>query len=234
MSLCGMMGFQHFFSSWSFVCAKQVQKRLCGRALDGKDTNSSLQVLQPHHCESSGPRWSFLLSLEIPLRKSSQRGRFVKMTQGNDLRAVKFSQLHLIEDSGLDSSLTFASFLQNTREKPDSVGQGACGAWHNGLGLQDASNHYYIKYNIHYIIWLFAHRTLGMTEVLVKFKFLLLKWRSNEECASLQWSIVSPGSPSCDSSRPKMGSGVKLLRVSQIMGRQNITPDLLTSCDIGL
>lgn len=92
---------------------------LCRSALDGKDTNSSLQVLQPHQC--SGPGWSFLFSLEIPLRKFSQRGRFVKMMQGNYLRAVKFSQLHLIEASGLDSAFGFASVLQNAGGKPDSM-----------------------------------------------------------------------------------------------------------------
>lgn len=68
----------------------KAEGQLCGRGLDAKDTNSSLQVLQPHHHECSGPRWSFLLSLEIPLRKFSQRGAFVKMIQRNCLRAVKF------------------------------------------------------------------------------------------------------------------------------------------------
>jgi len=97
----------------------------CGRALDGKDINSSLWVLQPHLCESSGPRWSFLLSLEIPLRKFSRRGRFVKMIHGNDLRAVKFFQLHLMKASGLDSPLGFASALQKAGAwgKPDCVVQ---------------------------------------------------------------------------------------------------------------
>lgn len=68
----------------------KAEGQLCGRGLDAKDTNSSLQVLQPHHHECSGPGWSFLLSLEIPLRKFSQRGAFVKMIQRNYLRAVKF------------------------------------------------------------------------------------------------------------------------------------------------
>lgn len=212
-----MMGFQHLFSSWSFVCEKQVQQKLRDSSV-GEHLMAKTQIQVYGYFshitmgalaldDLSFSPWNF--PWESLVREADLSKWFKEMTS----ELWNFSGIILLKPAGSILPLILHQRCRMHKREgilaPWCAGlpllQGASYAWHNRL--QDTLSHYWnIKYNGHYNIWLFIHRALGMTEfekrkpqVLLTSRLVLMKWRNNE-----------------------------LLRIPWATGRQNIPPDVLT------